>query len=267
MIDKILYEIISKDVRNNKQVAILLSGGVDSSSCLFTAKRLNLKIHAYTFYVNNIETYDSKKAEEICQKHNIKLTKISVSDKNIINDFKKLSTKYKCKKKTQFECTWPFLYVFPCIKEKVIISGVAADGHYGLSKSAMINHIHTKIEFDKFRKKYFSSDNPAGVEQLKMLSKEYNKILIAPYINEKVFNYFIQYDWSEINKPQEKYLIRKCFDEINDLNLKKQLNLQLVSNIPTVFEKLLFNKEINFKKRSRIMDICHDWSKQQLNLF
>ena len=38
--------------------------------------------------------------------------------------------------------------------------------------------------------------------------------------------------------------------------------MQLGANIDHLFEKLLTNKEINFKNRSRVMDICRDWYKQ-----
>ena len=47
--------------------------------------------------------------------------------------------------------------------------------------------------------------------------------------------------------------------------------MQLGANIDHLFEKLLNNTEINFKNRSRVMDICRDWyelnkSKAQLPL-
>jgi hypothetical protein len=34
-----------------------------------------------------------------------------------------------------------------------------------------------------------------------------------------------------------------------------------VAEIPTIFENLLDNKEINIYDRKRIMDVCRDWSK------
>ena len=99
------------------------------------------------------------------------------------------------------------------------------------------------------------------MRQLELLSKKYDKILIAPYLNKKVFDYFIQFDWDGINKPYEKHLIRQHYPEFDELKLKKHLNLQLVADIPTIFEKLLDNKEINLYNRKRIMDVCRDWSK------
>ena len=261
MIHKLLEKIINEERQNENDVAVLLSGGVDSNTCLFTSHRLGLNVHGYSFHVKGNPTYDSLKAQEVCEKFGFKFTSIEVPTENLVEDFKLMAYNYDCKKKVHFECTWPFLYMFPKIKEKVVISGVAADGHYGLSKKAMIHFKHTKEKFDQFRTDYFSSPNPAGVRQLEMLGKQYNKILIAPYLNQEVFDYFIQFDWDGINKPYEKHLIRQHFSEFDDLKLKKHLNLQLVAEIPIIFEKLLDNKEINIYHRKRIMDVCRDWSK------
>ena len=48
---------------------------------------------------------------------------------------------------------------------------------------------------------------------------------------------------------------------------KKHINLQLGSNIDKLFESLLENNKINFKKRIRIMDICRDWNKLGRSLY
>ena len=47
MIDKILENIILEECPGD-EVAILLSGGVDSSTLLFSAKRLGKKVHGYS---------------------------------------------------------------------------------------------------------------------------------------------------------------------------------------------------------------------------
>ena len=48
MIDKLLCEHISKNV-SDKDVAVLLSGGVDSISVSFEGDRLEKNIHGYYF--------------------------------------------------------------------------------------------------------------------------------------------------------------------------------------------------------------------------
>ena len=43
-------------------------------------------------------------------------------------------------------------------------------------------------------------------------------------------------------------------------DVKKHLNLQIDCGIVSLFETLIDNKEINFKNRKRVMDICKDWN-------
>lgn len=63
MIDQILEKIIVKEVPGD-QVAVLMSGGTDSCTLLFTALRLGKKVHCYTFRPNNEDTYDSLKKQK-----------------------------------------------------------------------------------------------------------------------------------------------------------------------------------------------------------
>ena len=48
MIDKILRNIIEKQIVDD-DVAILMGGGADSATLLFTCLRLNKKPHGYSF--------------------------------------------------------------------------------------------------------------------------------------------------------------------------------------------------------------------------
>jgi hypothetical protein len=180
----------------------------------------------------------------------------------LISDVKKLGPNLSCTKKTQYECTWPFVYIFPEIKEKYVLSGIAADGHYGLSRSS-----HTKFQvrkskdnFDKFRFNYFSQENIAGYLQQLKLAELHDKIFVAPFLDESVFDYFIQFDWHQINKPFEKHQVIKEYPkEFSLMKIRKHANLQLVSGVSDHFEMLL-NSNLNVKNRIRVMDILRDVS-------
>ena len=267
MIDSLLCDEIQKN-SDSDSVAVLMSGGVDSISCAFSAHRLNKKVHVYTFHLESDPSYDALKAIEVAKIMNWKYTLTEVPTKNLESDFIRLATDIECKKKTHFECTFPFLYVYPKIEESEIISGIAADGHYGVSKKACIHYKTPKSKFDEFRVDYFSQKNPAGLVQQKILSKKYGKKFIAPYLEAKVIEYFRQYDWYELNKPFQKHHVVNSFPEFKSIGkVKKHINLQLGSNIDKLFESLLNNQNINFKKRVRIMDICKDWSNLGKHLY
>ena len=261
MIDKLIRNIVDNETGN--EVAILMSGGTDSCTLLFTALRLGKKVTCYTFKPFGQDTYDSTKAKEICDIFNVPITIIDLPEVNIVNDFKLLASKYNCRKKTQYECTWPYIYTFPIIKEKYILSGLAADGYYGVSKKAMIHFRHTLEKMQEFRKSYFKDNpNPAGYLQLKQFCEEYNKILCVPYLDDSVYDYFYDKTWEDINKPHQKHLIQSRFDEFKKIKIKGHINYQLCAKVDKLFEKLLDNKQINLYNRKRVMDICRDWYKQ-----
>ena len=54
----------------------------------------------------------------------------------LVNDFHAL-VELGCRKKTQFECIYPFLHIYPEIKEQYVLSGLSIDGYYGLSKKGI----------------------------------------------------------------------------------------------------------------------------------
>jgi len=262
MIHQLLIDALKQSSKDS-EVAVLLSGGVDSLSVAFAAQHLNKKINTYTFHLKDNPTYDSKKAEEVSKIFNWNCNVIQVPTDNLVNDFLTLKNEIQCVKKTHYECCFPFLYVYPQIKEKEILSGWAADGYYGISKKAILNYTKgkTKQKFDEFRDDYFDVNARAGYIWHNRVASKYNKTFITPYLNEKIKDYFYNMDWYQLNQPFQKHHVVSAFDEFKKFKFKKHINLQLGSGVDKLFEKLLNVKEINFKNRKRVMDICRDWTK------
>ena len=268
MIDIIITNIVDQEAPD-QTVAVLMSGGTDSLTVAAAAHRLNKKLNCYTFRVDGKDSDDSIYAEKACKHFGWNFKLIDVPVNNIENDFFTLIRKYECKKKTHVECTFPFLYVYPHIKEKYILTGWAADGYYGVSKRANIHFKHTKELMNKFRQGYFGKldettqkfipGNPVGIKQQMLLAKSVDCILVAPYVDKKVWDWMIQYDWDFFNKPYQKAPLFDAFPVLLEIKRRNHLNLQLAAGIPNYFEKLLDNKKINVYNRSRIMDLVRDW--------
>ena len=258
MIDELLMNEINVPDDN---CAVLLSGGVDSISVGFAAQRLGKKVHAYSFCLDTHPSYDFQKAKKIAEIFHWPFTGIEVPTKNLADDWHRL-VQLDCRKKTHFECVYPFLYVYPEIQEDVVLSGWAADGYYGISKKAMIHYGpgKSKEKFDEFRDNYFDINNQAGYLWHELIARNNKKQLITPYLSLPVKDFFYGKTWEEVNKPFQKHHVRNAFDEFKKIGkIKNHLNLQIDSGIVNLFESLLPNKEINFKNRSRIMDVCRDW--------
>lgn len=259
-IDKLLENHISKIP--DKDIAVLLSGGIDSSSIAISAKRVGKNVHAYTFTLETFESYDYLKSKELCEYFGWDFVGIKIPTNEIKEKFKLMFEKYECSKKTHIECLFPMLYVIPEIKERYIFSGIGSDSYCGLSKNDAIISRNNKKEFDKLRnKKYEMDDNISCIKQIKNLCKENEKQFILPFKNKDILDYYLNFSWEEINKPKQKYLIRKCYPELEEMKIKNHWNYQLCAGIDKLFETLLNDNEINFKNRKRMLDVYRDWSK------
>ena len=261
---KLFEKIIKEELPEQLcDVAVLFSGGVDSSTCLFALLELGYNPIIYSFRLSNYISEDFLSAKNCANLFNLKFKEVIVPTNNIKQDFLKLVQKYNCSKKTQLECAFPWMYLFQEISEEYVITGLCADSHYGLSKTVMINYKDTKEKFDKYRISSFEKGNPEGIKQMEHISKEYNKILISPYVHPLIQKYFLQFNWEEINKPYQKYLIIQNYNNyFKKTGRRIHSNLQLNARIPEVFITLLDDKEFNFKNRKRTMDLVRDYYKK-----
>ena len=140
------------------EVAVLLSGGVDSLSVAFGAARGGKKITAYSFRLDIKDNYDNKKAQQAAKEFGWHHEECIVDTRRLKADFMRLMYDYKCRKKTHFECVFPFMYVYPRIVERAVLTGWGADGYYGVSKKAHIHYKEPKEKFDEFRDDYFKKE-------------------------------------------------------------------------------------------------------------
>ena len=73
MIRKLLEDHIKNNVPDN-EIAVLLSGGVDSISVALSAHYAGKEVHGYSFHLDTHESYDFKKARELNKNSDTKIT-------------------------------------------------------------------------------------------------------------------------------------------------------------------------------------------------
>ena len=278
LINNLLINHIENNVPDSK-IAVLLSGGVDSISIALATHHAGKKVHAYSFHLDTHETYDFIKAKEVSEYMKWDFTEVVVPTNNIVDDWKTLAE--FCRKKTHFECVFPFLYVYPQIEEKYVLTGWGADGYFGPSKKAMMRyssykkkrnyvayckkHNQKRLNWNEFRIAYLDGDC-AGLKEHTRLAEKYNKIHVTPYLDKKVRKFLMSKSWKELNKPRQKEIIRSDFTELEKFGtIKPHQNLHLNAGIDRVFKELLNNTDINFNNRKRMMDVCRDWYKRENN--
>jgi asparagine synthetase B (glutamine-hydrolysing) len=281
MIKSLLINHINNNVPDS-EVAILLSGGIDSISVGISAELVGKKVNAYSFYLEGVPSYDFAMAANIASQRGWNFTPVVVPTTNLNEDWFRL-VDLGCRKKTHFECVFPFLYVYPKIKEKYVLTGWGADGYFGPSKKAMMRyssyrkkknyvkyckeHNQKRLNWNEFRLEYLDGDC-AGYKEHTTLAEKHDKIHIAPYKDSKdIRKELMNKSWAELNTPRQKEIIRKDFTILKKYgNIKPHINLHLGSGIDKLFETLLKESIINFNNRKRIMDVCKDWHKNPNSL-
>ena len=286
MLKKLLEQHIAKKVKH-KTVAVLLSGGVDSLSLALSAHNLGKKIICYSFHLKDNLSYDFETAKKVAEKMNWKFVPVVVPTDNLVDDWHRL-VKLGCRKKTHFECVFPFLYVYPVIKEKYVLTGWGADAYFTPSKTASMryssitkakNYIRywknfykiksfssksdrqfkIRLTYNQYRIKYLDGDC-AGLKEHTRVAEQHDKIHVTPYLDKDVRKFLLSKNYKELNRPRQKEIIRKDFTKLEEFGkIKEHINLQLGAGVNKLFEKLLENRAINFKDRKRIMDVASDW--------
>lgn len=265
MIKQLLEKSISDQVGREKEVALLLSGGVDSTSIGFAAHNCGLKITAYSFCLEGSPSYDSLAAEKTSKIMGWEFVLVELPRDTLFQDMQTMITRYGANKKTHIECGYPFIHVVPKIKENVVLCGVGVDTMFGMSKKACIHYKNDKEKFDEYRKKEFANFDNTSSKIIKNVFDGLGKTLLFPYRAKDLYEYFLAKSWNELNTPKQKFVVRDAFREqfAKIDKIKNHWNFQLCAGIDKEFEKqFLNNPEINFNKRNKMMFLYNDWVKK-----
>lgn len=258
-----LHDVLINEVRQlpKDDVALCLSSGIDSQSLLFAMLDCGIRPHVYSFTLEDRESRDFVEARMLANDMCVPFTKVTLpmNVETLISDCFTMARDFGAKKKTDFECLWPFLYVYPMVEETYIVTGIPADGHFCISKKGIL---HYKDDVDGFRKMYFSNPN-AGQRLLRgQLAKKYEKINFDPFYSPNIAAVLDGLTWDELNKPQQKMPIRNSFTRFSTMKLHNHTNLQLGdSGIAQHFESLL-DTRLNDKGYKSVVGIYNKIVKQ-----
>ena len=211
--------------------AISTSGGIDSSSIVASAVDLGLRPKIVTFSLEDRVSSDMQAAKRLAAYFELDFMPVflPISHEKILQDVRWLISA-GARKKTAIECLYPFLYVLRMLQTQGIqnlVTGSAADGHFVLSKKAMIHWKEPKELFQQFRTNYFANADAAQVATLTRIGEKFGVRVMAPYFNDEMFKLFVDKSWSQLNKPRQKEAIRKHFPELDRFKIAIHTNLQL----------------------------------------
>lgn len=137
---------------------------------------------------------------------------------------------YRLTKKARVECAFPFAFLANVAARnghQFLLTGLCADGHFGLSKKAMIHHRYPQAAFDAFRVSYFADPDAGGGKAIRSVCRSEGVEILNPYVAPSIFRHFIGRPWDELNRPRQKEAIRREFPELDAFRLARHTNLQL----------------------------------------
>lgn len=265
MLKQLIINSISSKI-NNDDIAILFSGGTDSLTCLFSCLELGIKPKLYSFYLEGEIHKDIEISKQVAEYYNLEhnIIEIKKDKEQLIKDVKFLIKEYKIYRKTNVQCTYPFLHVLPKIKEKYVLTGLCADDLYGTAKSVIIKASKDKNIFDKIRNKTLSNLDSSAYRSIKeLVETTYGKTFIVPYREQNIIDYFMTLSWEELNKPKQKQIALDSFKTYFDKQniYRKNSNLQVGSKIREWHNELL-DSELNINGRKRVDEIYKDYYKE-----
>jgi DNA-cytosine methyltransferase len=262
-------------------VALLLSGGIDSTSVGIALQKSGKAIRAYTYRLQDYKSRDLDKAVAIARHFGWPLSIIEVPTADLARDFMRLAVEHRCRKKTQFENTFPMLYVLPRIAEAEVWTGYNADDHYGNTKNCILDQkrmaregasaAERKEAFDAERRGRFErklTDPESGTWcYAHRFAAQCGKRLLDPYLDDALREFFLRFDHETLSPLKKPFVRQALGDELRDLpegSLTVGVRLQTGGSVDTLFETLLRNPAINrFEKNyADVQSLCERWGRE-----
>lgn len=223
----------------DKSVAVLLSGGIDSASILFSLLEAGKNVTCYSFMLDGKMSTDFSLARRNAREFGAAFVSVILprGTEQLKRDLITLS-RLGAKKKTDFECGWPMLHAYAAIKERVVFSGMGADGHFCLSKKGLL---HYRNRIDVFRQMTFANPGYAQQPLHRAMASQHGKQAVLPYVSADMRAVFVGKSWDDVNRPRQKQPILDAFPEqYRRMKILPHTNLQLGdSGIADHFRQLL----------------------------
>lgn len=270
-----------------KKVAVLLSGGTDSTMVALAAHHVGKKVTAFSFEVVGYPNPDCEQARKTCAVMGWNFNRVEMGIGDLGERFLDLFFEYGCVKKTEAECLFPMLDVIQRVKQRgyeTVLTGFGSpipDDR----KSSIHCRSNPTGYWDSNYELVGVGDTDATNKIIQMAQKKNVRILM-PLLQNGIIDALYGLTPSEMmGRPYEKHHWKDPYhQDFVSLGLLKKSpwgvlgqrqgspGLQVGGQIEKVFSKLLTDSSVNPRiianKGSKgdikreIMTLCHYWAKQ-----
>lgn len=227
----------------DEPVAVLLSGGVDSTSVLLSLLLAGRTPVAYSFVLEGTVSTDFLLARQVARSLGVEFRSVILprSVDRLVEDVR-LLVRGGLRSKADIECAWPRWHALRAVREGHLATGDGADGYFGVSRRAVVRWSKDPAPMDPFRDEYLDKPNRAQVGTLRSWAAARSVEVWTPWWARAMRDAYRGTSWRDVNRPREKEPVRRAFSaEFSKLpKLPKHTNLQLGdSGISAHFEGLL----------------------------
>lgn len=170
-------------------IFLQLSGGCDSTALLICMNELKdkfpFKCVTYTF---NQKKSFFKRIAELKEKYNFTLYEYNVTEKDVVNNVQFLKER-GYEGKVLLDCLSGHLPIIKALENSIVVNGSYADALYG-SYFYHFKPNMTPQAFNAKRRMLLDKPDSDGVESLRKLLIVNNNLLLTPFGDEAVVNYF-----------------------------------------------------------------------------
>lgn len=224
-------------------VAVLTSGGVDSTSVLLSLLLAGRTPVAYSFVMEGRVSTDFLLARQVARSLGVEFRSVILpgSVDRLAEDVR-LLVEGGLRRKAEIECSWPRWHALGAVREAHLATGDGADGYFGVSRKATVRWSKDPAPLDPFRDEYLDKPNRAQVGTLRAWAVDRGVTVWTPWWAPEMREAYRGTSWADVNRPREKEPVRRAFAaEFARLpKLPRHTNLQLGdSGISAHFEALL----------------------------
>ena len=150
---------------HDRTVALMYSAGVDSVTVGLAAEAAGKSVRGYVFHLEGYSSKDLRKAMTIAGHYGWPLTIVTVPSRDAAV-FIRLAVEQQCRKKVQFEVSYPMSFLLPAIAEREVLTGFNADDHFGNNRECIFrqSRLARAGQSAAERKKAFDAERKAQFE-------------------------------------------------------------------------------------------------------
>ncbi len=227
-----------------RNVAVLLSGGADSTVVALAAHNIGKNVTAFSYQVNGFPNKDFNQAKLTCKVMGWDFVPVKISQKSLYNRFLDLFSVYGCSKKTEAECLFPMLDIIQSVKDRGFNQVLTGFGSFiPTNRNSSILCSKDPDQYWRYRASQVNVGDSTATEKIIEVAKSRNLQILMPLCHQSMIKALNGLTTSEMmGKPYQKHHYKDIYYEdflATGMLKARSGSLQVNGSIQELFEQLL----------------------------